>query len=224
MRTLPRNVVVYGFTLIELLCIAAIFAVLLLFLIPTTTNRRGRPGRDVTVACMNNQRQIVLGEMLYASDNNGAQVWRSLSKRFQTSTSQDPNLAANYFRRFTNYLESPGGFVCPTDKSRTAATSVAQIANSNLSYFAHLSATEDGPTSLLTGDRHLRITGTTAAPGVHWVDTNNPIGWTKELHSGIKQPAGVMSFADGHTELVKEERMSAVVQRQGGDKLLLAIP
>ena len=222
MRTLRRKVVVCGFTLIELLCLAAIVAVLLLFLIPTNPGRR--PGRDFSAVCMSNQRQIVLGELLYANDNNGAQVWRSLSKRFQTSTPQEPNLAANYFRTFTNYLNSPGAFVCPTDKPRTPAASVDQIANSNLSYFAHLSATEYRLTSFLTGDRHLRLTGTTVAPGVHWVDTNKPIGWSKELHSTIKQPSGVMSFADGHTELVKEDRMSAVVHRQGPARLLLAIP
>ena len=57
-----------GFTLIELLVVIAVIAVLMAVLIPTLNKAREAGKR---VACLSNQKQLVLGWMLYAEDYDG---------------------------------------------------------------------------------------------------------------------------------------------------------
>ena len=56
-----------GFTLIELLVVISIIAVLISLLLPTL---RGVKRQVMVVSCLNNQRQIGLGLMIYANNNN----------------------------------------------------------------------------------------------------------------------------------------------------------
>ena len=70
-----------GFTLIELLVVVAIIALLAAILFPVFAAAREKARQT---ACMNNQRQIVMGVQVYAQDNNatlptGNNIWSVIS-------------------------------------------------------------------------------------------------------------------------------------------------
>jgi prepilin-type processing-associated H-X9-DG protein len=134
------------------------------------------------------------------------------------------NPALYPFQSLSNYLKDMKIFVCPADRTRTACTSYTTFTRTNLSYLANLSAIPNRTVTILTGDRHLEVSGQPVQVGVIALASNDTVHWTKELHASGKKTRGQLGFADGHVETVMDASLAKVFQRQNLATNLLAIP
>ena len=220
MKVTSFNRVTDGFTLLEGLVVIAIILVLIALAIPALD----RSGKSTVAACMSNQKQIVLGQVIWSSDHNNSYSWRVAAAKGGTLDYAANGVAAKHFQVLSNYNLKPKHLVCPTDRTRVEAASFAALDNSNLSYFVNLDATNNSGQVILNGDRHLQVNGQPVEPGLLSPGLNASIQWTRELHSkSATVPLGVLSFADGHAERVKE-RLTAYFARQHQVTNRFAIP
>lgn len=134
---------VLAWTQVELLICLSVFTLLGLVALPLLGNTAIRSQRAV---CANNLRQISVGFRAFAINNQGRYPWIALT-----------NAAVSYcFRLAAAELGTPKITVCPSDMSRTIASSFTNFASTaSLSYFINRLAEESQPGTWLAGDRNL---------------------------------------------------------------------
>ena len=199
-----------GLTLIELLVVIAIIAILAAMVLPIFETEKG----SHQVQCLSNQHQIAIGFIIFEDDHAGrfpAQVAVTNGGAFEIISNGS---AAAQFQILSSYLSKrPGLLVCPVDKTRHPAANFSELKNENISYFVNLDAITN-VNSILSGDRHLGLGGKTASAGIFVQTTNMPFTWSGGFHGGPGKPYGVLSFGDGHAQVVRATDLNLLLQAQ----------
>ncbi|HXB59301.1 MAG TPA: prepilin-type N-terminal cleavage/methylation domain-containing protein [Candidatus Acidoferrales bacterium] len=141
-----------GFTLIELLVVIAIIAILAAILLPVLAKAQQRGERAY---CLNNMRQLALGWIMYADDNNGTITVngstsdQTLQSWVKGIMSWDSKLAPNSDNYNTTNLydselgpycgHSTGIYKCPGDKMNAAKG--PRVRSVSMNAFMHGSTT-----------------------------------------------------------------------------------
>ena len=94
-----------GFTLIELLVVIAIIAILAAILLPVLASAKERANR---VYCLNNLKELGVGTLIYANDNNNYVVPAKPSDNDNNTPGNPPFVQYAIFSTYTNSLAGVG--------------------------------------------------------------------------------------------------------------------
>ena len=217
-----------AFTLLELLLVIAVISVLVGLFLPTYSG----PSKAYVFICSSNLKEVGANfegwsqqhegilPMQVAMTNGGSMeliATGSAIAHFRTLTNsgvkslQHSSVFAGEGKPFRNLVTTNLGIrkdrlVCPSDKNRRDSIdrkgSIAEMVDTNLSYFVGLDSSLRNPNSILAGDRHLQVNGRPVGSGLLVLTPNSSLGWTRELHPTFKK--GNILFADGHVEFAKK--------------------
>jgi prepilin-type N-terminal cleavage/methylation domain-containing protein len=203
-------------TLLELLIVIAVLSVLCALLLP-----RGRcKGKSPQVACLNNLKQVVLGEIIWANDHGATD-----SLRAQLSTNaaglREPLLRdglARYYQALSNELVSPKILTCPSDRRRVV-NDFAALNTHHLSYFLNMDVGAAANSTALHGDRQIEFTPQSHG-GFVTLSPNTRVRWAKGIHSRNGDAVGSVAYPDGSVQTVSDGADAFAAAKQAGHRLI----
>jgi len=187
-KTLSRR----AFTLIELLVVIAIIAILAALLLPALAKAKQR-AKDTE--CVNNVKQVCLGLRLWSNDNDHRFPWKV--DWLNDGGSLNAPEWIDHFRVASNELVTPKILVCPREERKTIAPDWLSIAGfDNVSYFAGLTADDENPQTLLSGDSNIIGGGGGMEP--YWVSLRSiDATWENTIHIN----RGHLGLSDGSVKI-----------------------
>ncbi len=194
-----------AFTLIELLAICATIVALGVLIVTAQEKRKTKSQR---ISCVGRLKQIGLSFRIWVGDSSD---WYPMARSTNDGGTLEFITTGEVFRHFqtmSNELGRPIVLVCPADKQRKSADDFLKLSNFNLSYFVGVDASENLPNSILSGDRNI-TNGFAPTNGMLVLMTNQPVGWTKEIH----KYQGNIALGDGSVQQVSSERLRDEIVR-----------
>jgi prepilin-type N-terminal cleavage/methylation domain-containing protein len=206
-----------GLTLVEVLVVLVVIAVFACLLLqPSLAGNKPHPFR---ISCVNNLKQIGMANSVWENDHgNKYPLNVSETNGGTMEFSSGPN-EWRHFQVMSNELSTPNILFCSSDKARVAATNFTFLRNSNLSYFIDLDATATDPQTILTGDHNI-TNGTSIKNGILEVSSNQPSGWTAEMHKKV----GNILLSDGSVQMISGSGLRSAIENSGGFTNRLQMP
>lgn len=197
-----------GFTVLELLVVVVVVFIIAALVLPEMV--RPRRASPLRIRCVNNLKQVGLAFRMWSDDNNNKYPMSFYTNDSGGLLFADATNGFRYFQAMANELSTPKVLVCPAD-TRTAATNFLTDFNGiHLSYFVGLQADEARPATILSGDRNI-TNGQKPISGMLELQTNQNIGWTRELHNEV----GNVGLADGSVMQFNNSGLKAYLANTG---------
>jgi prepilin-type N-terminal cleavage/methylation domain-containing protein/prepilin-type processing-associated H-X9-DG protein len=222
MQFIPRPMRKRAFTLIELLVVIAIIAILASLLLPALSRAKAKAN---TTKCASNEKQIALGYLLYATDNDDKLPLAS--HLGDAAPCQWYFEIRNYLSRkadtYTNLVAKSTVVACPTAKLEKAfppSTPAAEAYGGyghNYVYLGYLTEKERAKTSAVTkpSETCMNGDGLDPAAGLNWWNygylypPSIPPYGQKDIRPYIRHGKGSnYSWIDGHVSLTSWQIMS----------------